>query len=208
MASRLQDVILRGTAGARPAATTVAPGTLYYSTDTSTTARCADTGLTWEDYSDGATGGGSYVVKRVSTQTGAVATGTTVLPLDDTIPQNTEGTQFLTLAITPANAANILTIEVILNIAFSVANSWCAAALFQDSTANALAVGWTANLLGDGNSQIVLRHVMVAGTTSATTLKVRAGANGAGTFTLNGRIGARLYGGAAVSSLVITETLP
>jgi hypothetical protein len=45
-------VILRGTAAARPAATTVAPGTLYFSTDTGTTARCADTGLTWEDYSD------------------------------------------------------------------------------------------------------------------------------------------------------------
>jgi hypothetical protein len=53
MASRLQDVILRGTAAARPAATTLAPGTLYYSTDTSTTDRVADTGLTWETYSDG-----------------------------------------------------------------------------------------------------------------------------------------------------------
>lgn len=34
MASRLQDVILRGTSGARPAATAVAAGTLYFSTDT------------------------------------------------------------------------------------------------------------------------------------------------------------------------------
>jgi len=65
MASRLQDVILRGTAASRPTATTVAPGTLYYSTDTAVTERCADTGLTWETYSDGgasaAPTGASYV---------------------------------------------------------------------------------------------------------------------------------------------------
>lgn len=51
MASRLQDVILRGTSGARPAATAVAPGTLYYSTDTSTTDR--SDGTTWDTYADG-----------------------------------------------------------------------------------------------------------------------------------------------------------
>lgn len=51
MASRLQDVILRGTSGARPLATAVAPGTLYYSTDTSTTDR--SDGTTWDTYADG-----------------------------------------------------------------------------------------------------------------------------------------------------------
>lgn len=50
MASRLQDVILRGLAAAQPLATDVAPGTLYYSTDTTTTER--SDGATWEDYSD------------------------------------------------------------------------------------------------------------------------------------------------------------
>ena len=39
------------------------------------------------------------MVQRVNTQTGAVATGTTLLPNDDTIPQNTEGTEFMTLAV-------------------------------------------------------------------------------------------------------------
>ena len=53
MASRLQDVIQRGLAAARPVATTVAPGTLYYSTDTSVTER--SDGTTWESYNDGGT---------------------------------------------------------------------------------------------------------------------------------------------------------
>ena len=33
----------------------------------------------------------------VATQTGAVATGTTTFPEDDTIPQNTEGDEYMTL---------------------------------------------------------------------------------------------------------------
>jgi hypothetical protein len=49
MASRLQDVILRGLAAARPLATAVAPGTLYYSTDTTMTDR--SDGTTWQSYS-------------------------------------------------------------------------------------------------------------------------------------------------------------
>jgi len=52
MASRLQDVILRGVAAARPLAPTVAPGTLYYATDTKVTTRCANDNLTWESYDD------------------------------------------------------------------------------------------------------------------------------------------------------------
>ena len=52
------------------------------------------------------------LVQVVNTQTGAVATGTTVMPIDDTIPQNTEGDQYMTLAITPTHASNKLLIEV------------------------------------------------------------------------------------------------
>lgn len=55
MASRLQDVILRGLASARPLFSAVAPGTLYYSTDTQKTER--NSGTAWESYSDSASGG-------------------------------------------------------------------------------------------------------------------------------------------------------
>jgi hypothetical protein len=58
MASRLQDVILRGTAAARPLATAVAKGTLYYSTDLATTDQ--SDGTNWNTYTDG--GGGATVV--------------------------------------------------------------------------------------------------------------------------------------------------
>ena len=50
-------------------------------------------------------------VQIQSTQTGAVATGTTVIPLDDSIPQNTEGDEYMSLSITPSDASNILIID-------------------------------------------------------------------------------------------------
>lgn len=51
MASRLQDVILRGLFAARPLATAVAKGTLYYSTDLAQTHQ--SDGTTWNTYTDG-----------------------------------------------------------------------------------------------------------------------------------------------------------
>lgn len=144
------------------------------------------------------------IVQRVITQTGALATGTTIVPRDDTIPQNTEGNEYLTRSIAPTNAANLLDIEVVLHASCSVTSD-IVAALFQDTTADALAVASvyaTTNLSVMG---VVLRHRMTAGTTSATTFKVRAGPITAGTITVNGASGGRYYGGVYASSITITE---
>jgi len=145
-------------------------------------------------------------IQRVYSVTGAVATGTTILPIDDTVPQSGEGNQYMSLAITPTDAANILVIDVVLLMSSSASGATAAgAALFQDSTANALA-----SMCGTLTGQYftlpyVFSHVMVAGTTSATTFKVRAGNNAAGTTTFNGQISARLLGGVLSSSIIITE---
>lgn len=108
-----------------------------------------------------------FVVQAVNSQTGALATGTTTVPSDDTIPQNTEGDQYLSLAITPKSATNKLKIDVVLNLANSAAGNTLAAALFQDATAGALAAVWhTAN--GANPLQLNFTHWMTAGTTSET----------------------------------------
>ena len=57
--------------------------------------------------------GASKFLQEISAETGAVATGTTIIPYDDTIPQITEGTEFMTLAITPISATSKLIIEVV-----------------------------------------------------------------------------------------------
>lgn len=143
------------------------------------------------------------VVQVVNTQTGAVATGTTTIPVDDTIPQNTEGVEFMTLAVTPTSASNKLMIEVVAMIQCG-GNGVNTGALFQDSTANAIAaINWGTGVTE--HSTCVLRHYMTAGTTSPTTFKFRAGNSNAGTTTFNGGSSSREYGGVAASSITITE---
>jgi predicted methyltransferase len=146
------------------------------------------------------------VIQVVNTQTGAVATGTTQIPLDDTIPQNTEGDEYMTLAITPTSASNKLLISVKVGcITNSAATFWIIGALFQDSTANALATSAFYSATATGGSLLVIDHFMTAGTTSSTTFKFRAGASVAGTTTFNGQGGQRRWGGTMASSITITE---
>ncbi len=150
--------------------------------------------------------GAGTVVQVVTTQTGAVATGATVIPIDDTIPQNTEGDQFMSLSITPTNAEHRLRIDVVL-FACSNASNWITTALFQDSTAGALAAFANYQTIAGGAANAVFSHTMRAGTTSSTTFKVRAGRDAAAgtTVTFNGSGGGRLLGGALASSITITE---
>lgn len=144
------------------------------------------------------------VVQVVNTQTGAEAHGTTIIPIDDTIPQNTEGDQYMTLAITPTSATNKLKIDVVF-FGGVAAPTEIIVALFQDSTANALAVGSQYCDAATGRRMTTFSHYMTAGTTSATTFKVRAGSHTGTQLTFNGTSAARLYGGVVASSITITE---
>ena len=145
-----------------------------------------------------------FVVQAVNTLSNAVATGTTLIPIDDTIPQITEGDQYMTLAITPKSATNILVIQVTVYMSNSAANDLIVA-LFQDSTANALAAASTYQGAATGRITIPLTYTMTAGTTSSTTFRIRAGGSAAGTTTFNGFSSARVFGAITKSSIVITE---
>jgi len=126
------------------------------------------------------------------------------IPADDTVPQNTEGVELCTAAITPTSAASRLVIEAEMFGAVGAAGVVCAA-LFQDSTANAIAVS-ASRPAAQEFANIKLRHEMAAGTTSATTFKLRAGPSaGAGNFYVNGSTTTRLFGGLAAVRLRVTE---
>ena len=144
-------------------------------------------------------------IQTINTQTGAVDTTTVQMPYDDTIPQNTEGKEFMSLAITPTSATNKIRVQVVFNFANSSGASAICLGLFQDSTANALAAVANEDSAAGIPSQMVLDYTMTAGTTSATTFKVRAGPSGAQTLTFNGSAGARKFGGVMCSSITITE---
>lgn len=152
-----------------------------------------------------AAAGGGKILQVVNTQTGAVATTTTQVPFDDTIPQKTEGGEFMTLAITPANTNNILIIQTDIQISHGSADRVNTAALFQDTTADALSVAWQHSENAGTLRSMAFTHKMTAGTASATTFKVRCGANNSGTTSFNGQSGNRKMGGKLSSSITITE---
>jgi len=143
------------------------------------------------------------VVGSTYFQTGAVATGSTQIPTDDTAIQNTEGTEFFTVSYAPKSATNLLRIKAIGNFGSS-GSAVCAMALFQDSIANALAASFTSIVASNAES-IPLTHTMVAGTTASITFKIRAGCGTASTLTLNGVSGGRYYAGAMASSITVEE---
>jgi len=146
------------------------------------------------------------VVQVVNVQDGAVASGTTTIAYDDTIMQNTEGTEFMTLAITPTNSSHKLKIDVVIHMNANTTSKIFTVGLFQDSTANALATQSSAQSLNNSPTPISFTHFMTAGTTSSTTFKVRAGPDTSATVTFNGRDGTnRRGGGTYASSITITE---
>lgn len=200
--SRWSDLIQRGTRASQPLATAVPIGTLYGVTDEVGVIE-RSSGSAWQSY-----GAASHVIQVKNTETGAVSTGTTVIPTDDTIPQNTEGNEVMTLAITPTVTTNKLKIDVVVWQSNSGANNNLTAALFQDTTADALAGGFQWQADAGGLTMVAFTHYMSAGTTSATTFKVRAGGSAAGTMTFNGVSGARRLGGVMASSITITEIVP
>jgi hypothetical protein len=203
--STFLSLILRGVRADQPIASTVPVATLYYVTDEGVLERSS--GSAWESYSASAASG--KLVQVVNTQTGALATGGTVIPFDDSIPQNTEGNEFMTLSITPTDAANKLKIDIVF-FGTSDGINWITVALFQDSTAGALAAFANYNSTPGGGVNSVFTHYMTAGTVAATTFKVRAGrdASAGATITFNGVLSGRFLGGVMASSITISEIVP
>ena len=150
---------------------------------------------------------GSYlseVVQQVYATDATYASTTATFPLDDTIPQNTEGAEAVTVAITPTNSSNYLLIEAGGMFTNSTSTTCVVLALFQDSTADAIAAsGHPVSSASNANSGTIT-HRMAAGTTSATTFKLRF-AGQSGTTYRNGTSSNRLFGGRTNSWIMVTE---
>lgn len=150
----------------------------------------------------------SYVDRQVGqlvvSETGAVATGATQIPIDDTVPQSIEGDQYMSAAITPKSAASRLLIDITL-VASTNAADWITAALFQDSGTSAIAGATAYNDTAYAIRTLKFTHEMASPGTGTYTFKARAGAANGATLTFNGTNGARRLGAVMASSIVIRE---
>ena len=114
------------------------------------------------------------IVQIVTTQTGALITGTAIIPADDTIPQISEGFEVLSLAITPKSATNRLLITGQIHAYSSTADM--TSALFKVGTDDALSVSSAPRITSSGDTAaITTMWNGVSGTTSAITFKIRFG---------------------------------
>jgi len=155
-------------------------------------------------------GGGGKVAQVVMATTTTSASITATIPQDDTIPQSTEGVEFLTVTLTPTNAASTIHLQFesqgsangIRNIIFS---------LFEGSASNAFAATYYTVTTSNYMSPMVLSASISAGSTSARTYRLRAGcsAGTAGTvYLLRDALASQYFGGTNTARLIATEILP
>ena len=145
------------------------------------------------------------VIQRLRTSTAAVITGTNTTPFDDTIPQLSETNLANSQAITPTSSLNVLKIEANGTAATSSGADLMAQGIWQDSTANAIAVQWNTTLGANNAAEVFTSYQMLAGTTSSTTFKQGFAGSAAGTTTINGTSAARKYGGVLSCYISVEE---
>lgn len=143
------------------------------------------------------------IVARAYSQYTTNADLTTQIPFDDTIPQNTEGTQILSASITPKSSTNRLRVRFVGHGSSTSGGTGYSAAIFRDSTADAISA-----VNNSFNTSVMMPLIMetevVAGSTSSTTFAVRVGPN-SGTTRMNGLTTGRKFGGVAACTLIIEE---
>ena len=126
------------------------------------------------------------------------------IPEDDSIPQSTEGTEIITVSITPQSAVSRLRVTVHIPFTKNFATA-AFATLFKDSETDARAVAATWQDSNGMYNTFSIDYEMVAGTTSPVTFKVRVGSVSAQTINLCGYVSGRLFGGIWKYSMQVQE---
>jgi len=129
-------------------------------------------------------------------------TYTTAIPVDDTVPQNTEGEQAMYVYITPKRADSLLIVEV--SLWGGCGNRAGTVALFKGAEASARASA-TKYVRNGEMEHFHLTYVMTAGTTSQILFTVRVGAQDTTGFAVNWNWNSLIGGGTTISSIKVTE---
>jgi hypothetical protein len=167
----------------------------------------ASSGSTWVPTAQTSGGYPSGVRQIVSSFTSVLANTTNLIPADDTIPQSSEGAQFLSVPITPQSGSSFLKIDVIVGAWSANSVVMACGAIFRDATANAIAAALSIIAQTGTSNQFQMSCIVAAGSTATTTFKFRMGlASGSATLNFNGYPGpVRYFGGVCSSGITVTE---
>jgi len=170
-----------------------------------TTNNVLDTPFPWGIAQGGTGSTGCKNILQQQTGTITFATSTTTIPFDNTKPPKTEGTEIGTVTITPISASSVLEVYATCSAnCLGVAQVYTLA-LFQDSGSDALMATFSLGGVANYGFTLFLLARINSTSTSATTCKIRAGGNNAGTVTINGYNGGGLYNGTLDSLIIVTE---
>lgn len=129
---------------------------------------------------------------------------TTIIPRDDTPPQVGEGTEILSVVITPKTTSSKIKLRFqgYGNLSSNGAVIW---AMFANGGANAICAG-DAYSTAAGRTVAVVGEILVSpGSVSAQTYSVRVGPDAALNLRMNGANTGRLYGGVSRCTLIAEE---
>lgn len=127
----------------------------------------------------------------------------TVIPYDDTVPTSAEGTQILSVTLSPTSTTNLFRCRFRGSATGSVATLGLSVAMFSGGAA-AIAAAGAVNSGIDIVVPMNLEHEFTPGVLTPVTITVRAGPS-SGNMRFNGSSSARIYGGVSRATLVVEE---
>ena len=144
-------------------------------------------------------------VLKVASKKATYISSSTVIPLDNTIPQITEGAEIVNFAFTPSSASSILRIVFNTYVGCNIAN--VVVALFSGaSDALQATTAYTSGTLGRG-AAVNLDYIYASPGTTAITFSVRFGPATAGTAYAVGCDSTATFSTASASFITIQEIL-
>jgi len=164
-------------------------------------------GIQGEQGEQGVTGDSAYIQEVLVTDCTKQSTSYTI-PKDDTIPQNTEGKEFLTVDITPTSEDSLLEVFVLFQAHTNTPARYVIVALFKDDETDCLRANMDYVSDDDSCCIVPIEYSMLAGTTDEITFKVRAGTDAGGMLYNNGDVSGRYLGGKMCTMLRVREYLP
>lgn len=143
------------------------------------------------------------VVIQVLSMTIAEATGTTAIPIDDTIPLSTEGTEIGTQAITLADNTNKVLIHGAIQAGYELTNASVVIAVFRGTTCI------SSRVFTDSGAAvrvvIPIEALDSPATAGSVTYSVRVGGSTAGQTWYAGAHGSSDLGGTTLNGLILSE---
>lgn len=144
------------------------------------------------------------VVQTVRSTINTPQTISSVIPGDNTKPQQTEGVEVITVTITPTNVNNKLRVRGVIPMT-KQGTDWLVAALFRDGGADAIGVGVVWQDAVGSWFDVIVDNEVIAGALTPTTFKVRVGSFSGATVELFQYAGTPYFGGLWIASLTVDE---